>query len=373
VVNTNAVVNQNLTSLLRDLMADKKKFDIYLEGLQRSNSDNLSHNNFVPKTPGGHNANVGLLPSGLNNTATSASQFGSSSHRPHVSKKGSFEHAINTAVAATALSAGSRKGPNGSMSSNNVRSSISVDLMDNISVGSTASYLSGAMNIQQQAAMNPVSVKYTNLVVSETHTSLLKEEEDQALLIRYESFLFVAPNSTDTYQPESGGLSKRLLADLPLPSIPSDRDLEPPNRHDELLKIPVNQDPLPKDKQAPKYLDHHRTTMTDQIVGLRVEDSLSNVSEGADQLGDLDGPGMNGSPTMGGSSRLSTIRKLGAKGRDSALLSKSLPIDSRSPLLRNDKPLFRSGGPMPGSAPNSRGGQLPKIVRPRTVSEEADT
>ena len=376
VVNTNMVVNQNLTSLLRDLMADKKKFDIYLDGLQRRNTDNLSHNNFVPKTPGNPVQGLGSIQSSSN--ATSSNNHFGSIQRSISTKKGSFEQVVNSAAAANGINVPpplNRKGTYGSMTSNNMRSSFSVDMLDNSSVASTASYGSGGLyQLGGQPTLNLQSMKYTNLLISESHNMLLKDEEDQALLIRYESFLFMPPNTTDTYQPESGGLSKRLLADLPLPSIPQDRDLEPPNRHDELLKIPVNQDPLPKDIQTPKYLDHHRSTMTDQLAGIRLEDSLTNGSEGGDQLGELDGipSGMNGSPTMGGSSRLSTIRKLGGKGKDAALLSKSLPLDSRSPLMRNDnKPLFRNGGQQ-GSTPNSRGGQLPKISRAKTASKEEE-
>jgi hypothetical protein len=135
------------------------------------------------------------------------------------------------------------------------------------------------VNEARQAVVVPTidlhsTAPYTRLAVSPHHTHVLHAEETALLKSNYDPYLYNAPENTNNegYKTHFAGLSKKRLADLPLPGIPPDRDLEPPNRHDELLKIPVNQEPLPKDLRAPVYLDHHRSTTSEMSGSLESKD-----------------------------------------------------------------------------------------------------
>jgi len=196
--------SQTLTNLLRDLMNDRKKFDSYLEALQKNNQDSLNSNEFVPKTP------------------KKISQQANANH----------EYNLNT-----------RSGLRASRS--NILEGRQAVVVPTVDLHSTA--------------------PFTRLAVSPHHTHLLIAEESALLKSNFDPYLYNAPENTNNegYKTNFAGLSKKRLSDLPLPGIPPDRDLEPPNRHDELLKIPLNQEPLPKDMRAPVYLDHHRSTTSD--------------------------------------------------------------------------------------------------------------
>ena len=65
--------------------------------------------------------------------------------------------------------------------------------------------------------------------------------------------------TSDTYESESGGMSVNVLMELPLPGIPANRDLEPLNRHDELAKSKISNDPLAKDCRVPFHVASRST------------------------------------------------------------------------------------------------------------------
>jgi hypothetical protein len=238
---------QSLTTLLRELMADKKKFDLYLDGLQKKNRENLHSNSFVPKT----------------------TPQDSVSHNNNSISSASLASPTVTADSSSGLRLRSKM-----MSASSLAKEQSVTRQSMDSVVSDAQHL----NIASAA------LQYTNLCVSSVHGALLTQEEAEVLHVQFESFLFVSPSSFECYPPEAGGLSNRVLSELPLPSIPPDRDLEPPNRHDELLKIPVNQVPLPKDTQPPKFLDHHRSTTIDfSANSLKIDPTSASLEESFDK------------------------------------------------------------------------------------------
>lgn len=272
--------SQTLTTLLRDLMTDKKRFDTYLEALQRNNQDNLSQNDFVPKTP------KKLLKETPNNRQ----------HRP--GRSGSAVNQLN--------------------------------MMPSLELHLTA--------------------PFTRLAVSSYHQHLLSVEEASLLKTNFDEYTYKAPESIEGYKPQFAGLSKRRLVDLPLPGIPPDRDLEPPNRHDELLKIPVNQDPLPKDLRPPYYLDHHKSIASEigsTNVDLKTE-SKGNESMKSDDstlLGNYHSNSNdtihynNSNPNLTGSPKNRSHKQM-SRQKSSDLLGKKNALDPRSPLLQSNN-LFR--------------------------------
>jgi hypothetical protein len=304
--NSGSTASQTLTTLLRDLMIDKKRFDSYLEALQKNNQENLTSNNFVPKTPKkilaetpSHSRLNGLLAGGIGGGGGSV-----------------------------------KAGRSGSEFGNRFISSIpSLELH--------------------------LTAPYTRLAVSSFHQTLLVNEEGSLLKTNFDEFIYNAPESSEGYRPQFAGLSRKRLSDLPLPGIPPDRDLEPPNRHDELLKIPVNQDPLPKDRRPPHYLDHHKSTISGDIAlgnstdlrsdskgnieksgdGVHIastsNDSLGNSPSASRRVGGKDVKSSSSSGQRSGSAG----EKLGKASND--ILGKKNALDPRSPLLQSNN-LFKN-------------------------------
>lgn len=110
---------------------------------------------------------------------------------------------------------------------------------------------SPAVSDMRQSQDYTKSAPFTRLAISLVHETYLTAQEHAALKVSFEEFTFTPPVNNPGYKPEFGGLSKELTVQLKLPTIPTDRDLEPVNRHDELAKMPINEDPLPKDTGIP--------------------------------------------------------------------------------------------------------------------------
>jgi hypothetical protein len=265
---------QTLTALLRDLMADKKRFDSYLEALQKNNQENLVQNDYVPKTP---------------------------------------KRILTEGTAAR----NNRPGRSGS----DMKASIP------------------ALELH-------LTAPHTRLAVSPYHMHLLGIEEGSLLKTNFDEYIYKPPESTEGYKPQFAGLSRKRLSDLPLPGIPPDRDLEPPNRHDELLKIPVNQDPLPKDLRAPTYLDHHKSLLlsdpnSNSMVGNEFNKSNDSniVKDGSEDI-----PaaylGSSSHESMSSPNR-TKLGKSSKPQKSQDLLGKKTPLDSKSPLLQSNN-LFKN-------------------------------
>jgi hypothetical protein len=294
--------SHTLTALLRDLMSDKKRFDTYLEALQKNNQENLMQNDFVPKTP---KKILSEVPSSTRN----------------------------------------RPGRSGS----EIKASIpSLELH--------------------------LTAPYTRLAVSPYHSHLLTMEESTLLRTNFDDFSYKPPESKEGYKPQFAGLSKKRLADLPLPGIPPDRDLEPPNRHDELLKIPVNQDPLPKDLRPPHYLDHHKSIISDPSHTMDLKSESRNLDRGSTD--DLPVPMIGSSSNESTSPSNKKAKSAPTKQRNNDILGKKTPLDSKSPLLQSNN-LFKSSSNKKGEKMSVRAGvkTLPKLSgreNDGSISEEAD-
>jgi hypothetical protein len=163
---------KNLSTLLRDIMVDKTRFDQYFQALKANNDRNLDHNEFVParKTP-----------------AT----------------------------------------------------------VDTNTVSSTDT------RIERQQA--------SKLNVNEMHREAILAEEKAMLRCDFQLYRLETSETSDTYESESGGMSVNALMELPLPGIPANRDLEPLNRHDELAKSKISNEPLAKDCRVPFHVASRTT------------------------------------------------------------------------------------------------------------------
>lgn len=162
---------KTLTTLLRDIMVDKTKFDQYFATLKSNNDRNLDSNDFVPNRDGA---------------------------------------AATTDTLTT------------------------TDTRDRLQIAS-------------------------KLNVNEMHREAIMAEETAMLRCDFQLYRLETSETSDTYESESGGMSVNVLMELPLPGIPANRDLEPLNRHDELTKSKISNDPLPKDMRVPFHVDNRTT------------------------------------------------------------------------------------------------------------------
>jgi hypothetical protein len=163
---------KNLSTLLRDIMVDKTRFDQYFQALKANNDRNLDHNEFVP----------------------------------------------------------ARKTPT---------------TVDTNTVSSTDT------RIERQQA--------SKLNVNEMHREAILAEEKAMLRCDFQLYRLETSETSDTYESESGGMSVNALMELPLPGIPANRDLEPLNRHDELAKSKISNEPLAKDCRVPFHVASRTT------------------------------------------------------------------------------------------------------------------
>lgn len=120
------------------------------------------------------------------------------------------------------------------------------------------------------------TVVYPNgskLNVDECNAVSITEEEKAVLKCHFDRYRLETSESHEVYESESGGMSMKLLMELPLPGIPADRDLDPLDRHVELTKITISNNPLPKDTQVPHAIETRPSTTMEQ------QTSASSVAE----------------------------------------------------------------------------------------------
>ena len=101
----------------------------------------------------------------------------------------------------------------------------------------------------------------SRLKVNEENGRLIIAEEKQMLVCNSMNYTYEINSTAELTEPETGGMSVKSLVELPLPGIPSDRDLEAVDRHDELNCIPLNKEPLPKNFRKPHHIDHTKTQL----------------------------------------------------------------------------------------------------------------
>lgn len=120
------------------------------------------------------------------------------------------------------------------------------------------------------------TVVYPNgskLNVDDCNAVSITEEEKAVLKCHFDRYRLETSESHEVYESESGGMSMKLLMELPLPGIPADRDLDPLDRHVELTKITISNNPLPKDTQVPHAIETRPSTTMEQ------QTSASSVAE----------------------------------------------------------------------------------------------
>eukprot|EP01032_Pedospumella_encystans_P015075 gene15075-17275_t len=226
---------KTLTTLLRDVMVDKTKFDQYFAQLQQNNDTNLGNNDFVPK----------------------------------------------------------RK--------------LVTDSPD----------ASPAAVVRVQAA--------SKLNVNETHRDAILAEETAMLRCDFQHYRLDTSQTSDTYESESGGMSVNVLMELPLPGIPANRDLEPLNRHDELTKSKISNDPLPKDCRVPFHVDSRSS---------QPEPPRHEISE--DEKKDDDSMGFGDEDSENSDEALASFAKQSARyglvGKTSPGASSGSPVGARPRL-----------------------------------------
>eukprot|EP01032_Pedospumella_encystans_P014519 gene14519-16666_t len=226
---------KTLTTLLRDVMVDKTKFDQYFTQLQQNNDTNLGNNDFVPK----------------------------------------------------------RK--------------LVTDSPD----------ASPAAVVRVQAA--------SKLNVNETHRDAILAEETAMLRCDFQHYRLDTSQTSDTYESESGGMSVNVLMELPLPGIPANRDLEPLNRHDELTKSKISNDPLPKDCRVPFHVDSRSS---------QPEPPRHEISE--DEKKDDDSMGFGDEDSENSDEALASFAKQSARyglvGKTSPGASSGSPVGARPRL-----------------------------------------
>lgn len=326
----NNAKNQSLTNALRMIMTDKKQFDSYVEVLKQNNEENLTLNEFIPKNT-------------LNTTTSIASSTAATTAAAPVSSNFSFLFNEN----------------NEETDNKKENEPPSVDI---ISLPQTT---------------------YSQLAVSVLHSDLLVYEEQELLYNDYSSFAYSSTDINLRYENEidssskpvdgiikmeSGGLSKPLNIELPLPTIPVNRTLDPPNRHDELLKIPVDENPLPKVLTTPKQLEHQPQNnspahSTNPYSSFLNNNNMLDEDESLDSAEEFDLPDTSDSKVPINGSKLKTIRSLGKLSKvesNSSLTSPSKthaslmgPIDARSPLAKHNSNIFKGNhgnlSPLAGS------------------------
>lgn len=184
---------KTLTTLLRDIMVDKTKFDQYFATLKSNNDRNLDSNDFVPN---------------------------------------------NRRDAAT---------------------------LDSLTTTDTR-----VERLQTASKLN----------VNEMHREAILAEETAMLRCDFQLYRLETSQTSDTYESESGGMSVNVLMELPLPGIPPNRDLEPLNRHEELTKSKISNDPLPKDVRVPFHVDNRTTPFEPPKHEISDEDKKDDDSVG---------------------------------------------------------------------------------------------
>ena len=120
----------------------------------------------------------------------------------------------------------------------------------------------------------------SKLNINEVHQEAILAEETAMLRCDFQLYRLDTSETSDTYESESGGMSVNVLMELPLPGIPANRDLEPLNRHDELAKSKISNDPLPKDSRTPFHVAS-RTTLYEA----KHEEAENEKTENEDTIG----------------------------------------------------------------------------------------
>lgn len=191
------------------------------------------------------------------------------------------------------------------------------------------------------------------LLIDEGHEALLLEQERLTLLCNYARYKYDAADTSErVYEPEIGGMSGKLLVELPLPGIPQKRDLEPSDRHEELAKIPVSQEPLPKELKNPTLLDSTRPNTENQAHINLAADTLTTIGS-ADAADLLKGNGGDSPDNLG-------VRFTNADDNSSvgsAASKSNLPRTKTIPgMLRKQKSEKAIGGTtsLPGGAWNKK-------------------
>ena len=150
----------------------------------------------------------------------------------------------------------------------------------------------------------------TKLNVDASHAGQIAEEEANVLRCHYDRYKLDRAESHDCYESESGGMSMKLLMELPLPGIPANRDLDPLDRHAELTKMKISQEPLPKDKTTPHPMETRPNTVAEQAAAAAAAAEKEAAEQEQERRLQQQGlssnassrpvtPGMDGSPVVG--------------------------------------------------------------------------
>ena len=209
--------SQTLSSMIRDLMVDKRKFDRFLEKLQRSNQQNLSSNSFVPRhddainntTSGGSNA-----PPSVANTPTLRSKRNSST-----SQHGRQLAAAPSSPFLTPPSSAPQpqRGGGGYMPSLEISGYLDID--DNSSV--TTHNLSNDVSLMEEDMADLEEQDQddaSKINLNASNSRVIAAEEKAAVESDYKNFLYeTVSDQGSARHSEPSGMQVRQLVDLPLP------------------------------------------------------------------------------------------------------------------------------------------------------------
>jgi len=238
---------QTLSTMIRDLMVDKRKFDRFLEKLQRSNQLNLSSNSFVPRPDDNNNSgnntahNSNNAPPSVANTPTMRSKRNSST-----SQSGRQPAASSSPFFTPPSSASQPQRGGGYVPSLEINGDLDND--DNSSV--TTQNLGNDSYMEEGLAdfaeLDQEDASKINLNAS--NSRVIAEEEKAAVESDYKHFLYeTVSDQGSARHSEPSGMQVRQLVDLPLPGIPTDRDLGGSTSQERLTSVPVNLESLPKE------------------------------------------------------------------------------------------------------------------------------
>jgi hypothetical protein len=400
-------LSTTMAELLRDLMKDKRRFDQYVEALQQSNRENLDRNDFYarPTTGGNGGGNASTSGDGVgsghyhhhsvsyntresvsaaatpgaasSSSASSAAAGGAANHHASSFSVAMSDGSPNSAAAAAVASGAMGHAPvGGSKGIRAMRAAVGASIASSSSSGGPpdAHHPHGHFPVRKlnraEVELLHRTAPHTRLYINfKPHEVYLHSQEQETLKSQFEEYMYrtAVGQKTDAegnlvnvsgYKTEQGGLSRPLTVEVKLPGLPPDRDLDKENRHKDLIGIPLNKDPLPKDFRPPEQGELARVSTSDKRNTIRLSESsgglngLDTVEEESFQSSGNThhtnplSPFSSGSLGKGKAAKFVRAPSLSSIGKHASLgdmsRGKAAPLDPRSPLVKTGSQIFNT-------------------------------